>query len=173
MDARLLSLSAMVSIATIATATPATAATEIELLTGTFNFSEGNNEIQLPFRYAENGSYRYLFTFIFDQPVTNYSFDRFTYRGRELINLCDNRCLPYDGFPYGNAPLTERGNYFTSGRIGSVPVSISFTAARAGTVFFRLAAVPEPGTWALMILGFGFIGYSMRNRRHSVKVTFA
>lgn len=27
------------------------------------------------------------------------------------------------------------------------------------------AAVPEPGTWAMMLLGFGAIGYSMRRRR--------
>lgn len=28
-----------------------------------------------------------------------------------------------------------------------------------------VAAVPEPGTWAMMILGFGAVGYSMRRRR--------
>jgi hypothetical protein len=28
------------------------------------------------------------------------------------------------------------------------------------------AAVPEPATWALMIIGFGAIGYAMRNRTH-------
>lgn len=27
------------------------------------------------------------------------------------------------------------------------------------------SAVPEPGTWAMMLLGFGAIGYSMRRRR--------
>lgn len=27
------------------------------------------------------------------------------------------------------------------------------------------AAIPEPGTWAMMLLGFGAIGYSMRRRR--------
>ena len=27
------------------------------------------------------------------------------------------------------------------------------------------AAVPEPGTWALMLLGFGAVGFSMRRRR--------
>ncbi len=29
------------------------------------------------------------------------------------------------------------------------------------------AAVPEPGTWGLMLLGFGAVGYSMRRRRRT------
>ena len=33
------------------------------------------------------------------------------------------------------------------------------------------AAVPEPGTWAMMLLGFGAVGYSMRRRK--VAVTYA
>jgi hypothetical protein len=39
---------------------------------------------------------------------------------------------------------------------GSLSGNVAFTAA---------AAVPEPGTWAMMLLGFGAIGYSMRRRR--------
>lgn len=43
--------------------------------------------------------------------------------------------------------------------------------ALGGTVAFRAnqaaAAVPEPSTWALMILGFGAVGFSMRRRRQS------
>ena len=31
--------------------------------------------------------------------------------------------------------------------------------------FASVAAVPEPGTWALMLLGFGAVGFSMRRRR--------
>lgn len=34
-----------------------------------------------------------------------------------------------------------------------------------GTIGFTAAAVPEPGTWALMLVGFGAIGFSMRRRR--------
>jgi hypothetical protein len=30
-----------------------------------------------------------------------------------------------------------------------------------------MAAVPEPGTWAMMLLGFGAIGFSMRRRRQT------
>ncbi len=35
------------------------------------------------------------------------------------------------------------------------------------------AAVPEPATWAMMMIGFGVVGASMRRRQRSVKVTFA
>jgi hypothetical protein len=37
----------------------------------------------------------------------------------------------------------------------------------------RLAyAVPEPATWAMMLVGFGMMGTSLRNRRRSTKVVF-
>ncbi len=36
-----------------------------------------------------------------------------------------------------------------------------------------LASVPEPGAWAMMIAGFGFVGMSMRRRQTRVKVTYA
>lgn len=37
----------------------------------------------------------------------------------------------------------------------------------------ELPAVPEPATWAMMIIGFGVIGASMRSRRHNVKVSYS
>ena len=38
-----------------------------------------------------------------------------------------------------------------------------------------IGAVPEPGTWALMLLGFGFVGASLRSRkdRSAVRVRYA
>lgn len=36
-----------------------------------------------------------------------------------------------------------------------------------------MGAVPEPATWALMILGFGFIGGIQRKLRQKVKLTYA
>lgn len=35
-------------------------------------------------------------------------------------------------------------------------------------ILTEVGGVPEPGTWAMMIVGFGFIGASMRSRRGSV-----
>ena len=36
-----------------------------------------------------------------------------------------------------------------------------------------LAAVPEPATWAMMLVGFGFAGAAARRRRTRVNVSFA
>jgi hypothetical protein len=45
----------------------------------------------------------------------------------------------------------------------------------AGTLTFtRVAAdVPEPATWAMMLLGFGAIGGEMRYRRRKVRISYA
>ncbi|MFS0772108.1 PEPxxWA-CTERM sorting domain-containing protein [Sphingomonas sp. 1P08PE] len=37
-----------------------------------------------------------------------------------------------------------------------------------GTAQFDVAAVPEPSTWAMMLLGFGAVGVALRRRRMSV-----
>lgn len=39
--------------------------------------------------------------------------------------------------------------------------------------FQPTAAVPEPGTWAMMLLGFGAIGFAMRRRKQQVRVKYA
>ena len=36
-----------------------------------------------------------------------------------------------------------------------------------------VSAVPEPATWALMLVGFGMVGAAARYRRRTAKVTFA
>lgn len=46
-------------------------------------------------------------------------------------------------------------------------------AGFGGDVSFSLAAVPEPTTWALFILGFGAIGFGMRRRAGQVRVAKA
>lgn len=35
------------------------------------------------------------------------------------------------------------------------------------------SAVPEPATWALMLVGFGMVGGAARYRRRSAKITYA
>jgi hypothetical protein len=46
-------------------------------------------------------------------------------------------------------------------------------AAYSGVITFMPVAVPEPGTWALMILGFGGLGALLRRNRASALPVFA
>ena len=39
------------------------------------------------------------------------------------------------------------------------------TGSFGGNVAFSAAAVPEPVTWGMMLLGFGVVGFAMRRRR--------
>lgn len=73
-------------------------------------------------------------------------------------------------------------DYFTNFNTGATSANVwMVSAARDGSIDgFKLssitatatAAVPEPATWAMMISGFGMVGYSMRRRRR-VTVSFA
>ncbi|MBU1375410.1 MAG: PEPxxWA-CTERM sorting domain-containing protein [Alphaproteobacteria bacterium] len=47
---------------------------------------------------------------------------------------------------------------------GSLAVTVTFEPAGVG-------AVPEPATWAMMILGFGLVGASVRRRVHALPIT--
>jgi hypothetical protein len=64
-----------------------------------------------------------------------------------------------------------------SGSASGIPIyrgienilSVTYTARGNGTfsgnLFFTPVAVPEPATWAMMLAGFGAIGFTMRRRR--------
>ncbi|QQV78733.1 PEP-CTERM sorting domain-containing protein [Sphingomonas aliaeris] len=45
--------------------------------------------------------------------------------------------------------------------------------AYGGNIAFNAAAVPEPATWGLMVLGFGMIGAAARGRKVKTNVKFA
>ena len=65
---------------------------------------------------------------------------------------------------------------FSSGGINTLIVSGTSGAGAtySGTINYRLTgAVPEPATWALMILGFGAVGAAMRRRKTNVTVSYA
>lgn len=61
------------------------------------------------------------------------------------------RLYPYDGGGW------QRSNQTGIQSIASVPRDVT-------------GAVPEPGTWAMMLLGFGAIGLSVRRRRHALSI---
>ncbi|QGN56545.1 PEPxxWA-CTERM sorting domain-containing protein [Novosphingobium sp. Gsoil 351] len=81
--------------------------------------------------------------------------------------------VPYEVFDDASFSGAGAVNYNSlADSVGSIGASSAFNTANANannSVFARfrsssLAAVPEPATWAMMLLGFGMIGFGMRRR---------
>lgn len=64
---------------------------------------------------------------------------------------------------YFTAPLTNAGATLNSTFSYEFETSGGSRSA-SGSVVAATAAVPEPATWSLMLLGFGTLGYAMRRR---------
>jgi hypothetical protein len=86
------------------------------------------------------------------------------------------------GVSYNLADMTY-GNIYMGGRSVFEGTSTTLDASAFGnTVEFTTTnlrpatpvggAVPEPATWAMMILGFGVVGVSMRRRKINTRVSF-
>lgn len=78
---------------------------------------------------------------------------------------------------YYELPGSLSGEAFTNGGANSL-VNNSNVGVDGRYVFsvrggMVTPGVPEPGTWALLILGFGSIGAAMRRRSQAVRVSFA
>ena len=78
---------------------------------------------------------------------------------------------------FGANPLINL--YSDNGNLGSVFTGRDGSGVEHYVQFGSLqlaeitAAVPEPATWAVMMLGFGVVAGAMRYRRNSVSVSFA
>jgi hypothetical protein len=77
------------------------------------------------------------------------------------------------------------GNYSTTGSADTLSLLVPFAgsgnyrvsfggtappegAAVSGNLTFRVVAVPEPASWAMMLLGFGAVGSMLRRQRRPV-----
>ncbi|WP_068877503.1 PEPxxWA-CTERM sorting domain-containing protein, partial [Phenylobacterium sp. CCH9-H3] len=89
--------------------------------------------------------------------------------GVEFTQYVDKTLDPYDPGPVTFDGMTNNSFFNFKATDGDVFTHISFTTSgdvalgqlRLGDI----TAVPEPSTWAMMIMGFGFAGALMRRRR--------
>jgi hypothetical protein len=98
--------------------------------------------------------------------------------GATITNLAVNGI----GVPAGGTPPAGVGSFATVGSSNSLSLLIPNLAAgnyrvsfggaapangavASGNLTFQVQGVPEPGTWAMMLLGFGGIGMMIRRRR--------
>lgn len=72
--------------------------------------------------------------------------------------------IPSNGFFNAQATNGEQINFFSVGTNGSFEDARQVRLGDIGAILS--SAVPEPASWALMILGFGGMGASLRRRRN-------
>ncbi|KQT33536.1 hypothetical protein ASG29_05715 [Sphingomonas sp. Leaf412] len=159
--------------AALAVAAPASAATYITFdgNSGTY----GNDLITTPsftdtfdFTLDTAGRFGATLSSVAVSAATNVNFSRVFLTGPGLgagidfspvvSGIVEFRTLASTFLSAGDYRLTVSG---TSGNEGSYAGDLSF------------AAVPEPATWGLMILGFGMVGGAMRRRAVKTAVRFA
>lgn len=76
-------------------------------------------------------------------------------------------------FVAGNAAFTTSTISFIAGAAGSTLIafnspSVDNVGPLLDNVSLDIAAVPEPATWAMMIMGFGLVGSAMRRRTRTL-----
>ena len=65
----------------------------------------------------------------------------------------------------GGTAASAEAALFAGLNSGQAYLNLHTTAFPGGEIRGQFAAVPEPGTWALMITGFGLVGATLRRRR--------
>lgn len=68
---------------------------------------------------------------------------------------------------------SETNPQFNLGEFELIPTALTPAGAGGSLTISQVAAVPEPATWAMMLVGFGFAGMMLRRRRTAAKVNYA
>jgi hypothetical protein len=78
-------------------------------------------------------------------------------------------------FSVSDIPITSFFNPSSPGTVNTIVVNGQVrgeTGSYQGGLTFNASAVPEPATWAMMLVGFGAIGAISRSQRRSIAVRF-
>ena len=108
-----------------------------------------------------------LLTFVLGS-LDTYNKLTLSYQDGSTLALSGGQIINGAGFPSGNQ-VSGLTNGVVSYRINGGPLLTGATFTSTGNSFefdnLAVAGVPEPATWALMIGGFGLVGFGLRRRR--------
>lgn len=122
-------------------------------------------------------------TYTFATPVSAFQFDWGSIDSYNTLTV-NYAGGSIDFVPGGNFPNAATGNQFVGGTNGLATVfgapgelitSVTFASSANSFEVDNLAvrAVPEPATWAMMIGGFGAVGFGMRRSKAKVRAAKA
>lgn len=112
--------------------------------------------------------------------VSRFTFEAFdaagTSLGTSVLDFGDDAAMAFVGLtsstPFTRLTLTEtrlRGG----SQFGCCLYDNEYFGNYLMTAADATAAVPEPATWAMMLLGFGALGFALRRNREQVRVRYA
>ncbi|MBO9581326.1 MAG: PEP-CTERM sorting domain-containing protein [Sphingobium sp.] len=134
--------------------TPAQAALEFSSISSIIDQLHDNSTFtanNMEFSICQNGSCQTLFTGVGGVQNVNMA----TVNAWAGTGNAQNSSSPWDRYRF---TFSGVGSYFGN-QSSSVPPQNYTIQSQAPTL-----PVPEPATWAMMIFGFGVIGYAMRSR---------
>ncbi|GAA4712082.1 PEPxxWA-CTERM sorting domain-containing protein [Sphingomonas lutea] len=107
--------------------------------------------------------------FTADTAFTSIAFDAFFFGVGNVVNVWSGAngtgtLLASQTFGQNCTPTCLQTSY-SMFFANALSVTISPNANGTGLDNLRIGSVPEPATWAMMLLGFGAIGYRIRRRR--------
>ena len=106
-------------------------------------------------------------------------FDLTEFKISDATDTLDFTVIDDEGqvFNFNDVTLDPSGFLGFRGEDGQLIRSVSFVVDNGGTFEefrqLRLAPIPEPATWAMMLTGFGLIGGAIRRRRSTATVVTA
>jgi hypothetical protein len=138
-----------------------------QLLIGTRSSNTGPGFVNL-LASLDGGAFTTIATFA--QSGTNDLYQNLTFGALTAVNNIEFRLMAANTTSANGGTVAPGGTFRVENYVSGVtttPVSINGTVAPSA-----VAAVPEPATWAMMIVGFGLVAGAMR-RRQTVRFNFA
>lgn len=155
-------------------------AAKVFTLTGT---TTGEDFMSLPYSFGPaHGSHTVGLSILFDQPIDAaiHFWGEYSYYDRNNDgSYYEANELPFDGYAdfFGQQAVTfttrlptasiRRSSWPNTTQVVYQPLYANLAMSSASTVGYTISgfqAVPEPTTWALLIVGFGSIGAALRGR---------
>jgi len=103
--------------------------------------------------------------------ISSVNFYQLANGGMFDLVFSDSNVINIYGIDIGSTGSVTPGFYFPP-QVSSVGVNNSVGSGQGTVSATKVGAVPEASTWAMMLAGFGAIGFAMR-RRQNVRVSFA